>query len=216
MSTRRTWQRLAPAFLAVLALALPAHAQISTRTIGVRFAESGAPEVSFSAADFADSAVRTRLSRGLLSTIVMRMYAYGADGSTPIAVSVRSCQIIYDIWDARYAVDVRTESSERSTRLDAIESVIDTCLVADHVPIGSGATWRAHHGEHVTFGVVVELNPVTPDMVQRIRGWLARPEGGAAPDEAFFGSFVSLFVTARQIGSAERTLRFQSPGHTAP
>jgi hypothetical protein len=214
MKTRSTWLRLMPAALAVCALALPAHAQVSTRTMGVTFHE-GAPDVSFSAADFADTAVRTRLSHGLLQTIVMRTYAYGADGSTPIALSVRSCHVVYDIWAARYSVDVRTESSEHASSVDSIEGVIDTCLVADHVVVGDAAAWRGHHGEHVTFGVVVELNPVTPDMVQRIRGWLARPEGGAAPDDAFFGSFVSLFVT-RQIGDAERTLRFRSQELTCP
>jgi len=214
MSARSTLLRLAPVALAVIALALPAHAQVGTRTMGVTFHE-GAPDVSFSAADFADGAVRRQLSHGLLQTIVMRTYAYGGDGTTPIALAIRSCHVVYDIWADRYSVDVRTESSDRSLSLASIEGVIDTCLVADHVVVGDAAAWRARHGEHVTFGVVVELNPVTPDMVQRIRGWLARPEGGAAPDDAFFGSFVSLFVT-RQIGDAERTLRFRSQELTCP
>jgi len=216
MSTRAqgSIRRLALAALASLALVVPAHAQIGTRTIGVTF-HDGAPDVSFSAADFADAEVRRLLSRGLLQTIVMRTYAYGADRGTPIAITVRSCHVVYDIWADRYSVDVRTESSDRSVRLDSIDRVVDTCLVADHVVVGDSAAWRRRHGERISFGVVVELNPVTPDMVQRIRGWLARPEGGAAPDDAFFGSFVSLFVT-RQIGDAERTLSFQSQELTCP
>lgn len=214
MSALATAKRFVPAALAVLALALPAHAQVGTRSMGVTFHE-GAPDVSFSAADFADDAVRRRLSHGLLQTIVMRTYAYGADGSTPVAVAVRSCHVVYDIWAAHYSVDVRTEASDRSLTLESIDAVISTCLVADHVVVGDADAWRGRHGQHVTFGVVVELNPVTPDMVQRIRGWLARPEGGAAPDDAFFGSFVSLFVT-RQIGDAERTLRFRSQELTCP
>lgn len=214
MSFASTARRTVALILAGLALAVPAHAQVATRTIGVTFHE-GAPDVSFSAADFADATVRARLSHGLLQTILMRTYAYGPDGTTPIAVAVRSCHVVYDIWGARYSVDVRTESSERSTTLDSLEQVVDACLVADHVPLGDAAAWRGRHGQHVTLGVVVELNPVTPDMVQRIRGWLARPEGGAAPDDAFFGSFVSLFVT-RRIGDAERTLRFRSQELTCP
>lgn len=214
MSRHATARRSLVAFLAALLVALPALAQVATRTIGVVFHE-GAPDVSFSAGDFADAAVRRRLSHGLLQTIVMRTYAYGPDGSTPIAVAVRSCHVVYDIWDARYTVDVRTEASDRSAVLDSIDAVVTECLVADHVPLGDASAWRGRHGQHVTIGVVVELNPVTPDMVQRIRGWLARPEGAAAPDDAFFGSFVSLFVT-RQIGDAERTLRFRSQELTCP
>ncbi len=214
MSARTTTRALLATLFALFALGLPAHAQVGTRTMSVTF-HDGAPDVSFSAADFADEAVRRRLSHGLLQTIVMRTYAYGTDAAAPIAVTVRSCHVVYDIWDARYSVDVRTELAERSATISTLEGVIETCLVADHVVVGDAAAWRRRHGEHVTFGVVVELNPVTPDMVQRIRGWLARPEGGAAPDDAFFGSFVSLFVT-RQIGDAERTLRFRSQELTCP
>lgn len=211
----RAVQRLALVALATIALALPAHAQVGTRTIDVTWHE-GAPDVSFSAADFADDTVRRRLSHGLLQTIVMRTYAYGADSTTPIAVAVRSCHVVYDIWAAHYAVDIRTEHDERSRTIDTIDGVIDACLVADHVTLGDHAAWGSRQGEHVTFAVVVELNPVTPDMVERIRGWLARPEGGAAHDEAFFGSFVGLFVFTRQIGDAERTLRFRSQELTCP
>jgi hypothetical protein len=205
MSGRRTAQRLVLAALAVIATGLPAHAQVGQHPIAVTF-HDGAPDVSFSAADFADDTVRHRLSRGLLTTIVMTTYASTADSTTPIAVAVRSCHVVYDIWTAHYAVDIRTESEDRSLTIDTLDGVIEACLVADHVPLGDAAAWRSRAGEHVTFGVRVELNPVTPDMVQRIRRWLARPEGGAH-DEAFFGSFVSYFVT-RQIGDAERTLLF--------
>ena len=150
-----------------------------------------------------------------MQTIVMRTYAYGADASTPISVAVRRCQVVYDIWAAHYDVDIRTEHDDRSRTIDTLEGVIDACLVADHVTIGDAAAWRGRHGERVSFAVLVELNPVTADMVQRIRGWLARPEGGGARDEAFFGSFVSLFVT-RQMGDAEATLSFHSQEVTCP
>jgi hypothetical protein len=210
MTRRLTWRLFV---LALFALALPAHAQTSERRVGVVWHE-GAPDVSFSAADFADAAMRRQLARGLQQTIVMRTYAYG-DRTTPIAVSVRSCQVVYDIWADRYSVDIRTESSDRSVTLDTVDDVVEACLVADHLVVGDAAAWRGRHGDRITFGVVLELNPITPDMVQRIRRWLARPEGGAAPDEAFFGSFVSLFVN-RQISAAERTASFSSPEYTCP
>jgi hypothetical protein len=207
-----TWRVLA---LALLALVLPAHAQTRERHIGVVW-HDGAPDVSFSAADYADEAFRRRLSRGLVETIVTYTYARAQGTTTPIAVGLRRCQVVYDIWADRYAIDVRTESSDRSLTVDSITGVIDTCLVADHVLVGDAAAWRGRHGERVTFEVVVEFNPVTPDMVERIRVWLARPEGGAARDDTqFFGSFVSYFVT-RQVGSAERTDRFHSQELTCP
>lgn len=215
MRTRPTARSLLVAALAALFVSVPAHAQIAQRAIGVTF-HADAPDVSFSAADFADAGVRRRLRHGLLQTLVMRTYAYGTDRTTPIAVAVRSCHVVYDIWAAHYSVDVRTESGDRSLVLDTDDEVVRTCLVADHVVVGDAAAWRNRHGERITFGVIVELNPVTPDMVQRIRGWLARPGGGAARDDAFFGSFVSLFVSQQGVGDAERTMEFGSPEYTCP
>ncbi len=213
MTAKSTLARFTPALLLLLALALPTHAQTVRPAVSVIF-HAGPPDISFSAAGFADAAVRRSLSHGLMQTLVTRVLASGTDGR-PIAASVRSCHVVYDIWADRYSVDVRTETSDRSLTLPTIEAVVQTCLVADHVVVGDAAAWSGRHGQHVRFDVVVELNPVTPDMVERIRGWLARPEGGAARDEAFFGSFVSLFVT-RQIGDAERSLAFGSGELSCP
>jgi hypothetical protein len=52
--------------------------------------------------------------------------------------------------------------------------------------------------------------------VERIRRWIARSgESGKLTGDGFFGSFVSIFVD-RRMGSAERSLRFQSPLMWAP
>jgi hypothetical protein len=57
---------------------------------------------------------------------------------------------------------------------------------------------------------VVEVNPVSPDMLERIKRWVSRPSGNstAAPGDALFGSFVGLFVT--RIGVADRQLAFRT------
>ena len=55
------------------------------------------------------------------------------------------------------------------------------------------------------------MNPVNAQMVEQMRKWVTRPAGstGIGPGDALFGSFVGLFV--RNIGQAERTLRFRTP-----
>jgi hypothetical protein len=60
----------------------------------------------------------------------------------------------------------------------------------------------------------VEVNPVSPQMLAQMRQWVSRPAGstGIGPGDALFGSFVGLFV--RQIGNADRTLRFRTQGIT--
>jgi hypothetical protein len=189
-------------------------AQVDQRTLDVRFAD-GAADVSYTVADFADAAVRRRLATGVTQMLVVRTYAYEAGSTAPIAVAVRSCRVTFDPWPETFRVHEQSEAVDRTVELSSIEEVIARCLVADHVPVGTSRSWGSLHGHRVTFGVVVELNPLTPDAVQRIRRWLARPEGGGSPDDAFFGSFVSLFVN-RGIGDAERTLSFRSQDITCP
>ena len=63
-------------------------------------------------------------------------------------------------------------------------------------------------------GVIVEVNPVNAQMVEQMRKWVSRPAGstGIGPGDALFGSFVGLFV--RQLGTADRTLRFRTQTFT--
>jgi hypothetical protein len=200
--------------LAVSLVAAIASGQAPQRTLGVRFA-NGTADVTYSAADFADAGVRTLLESGVLQTIIVRTYAYEAGSTAPIAVTAHSCGISWDPWDATFTVLEQSPTVDRRVVSTTIDEVIARCLVMTHEPIGTASAWAAYRGHRVTFGVVVELNPLTPDGVQRLRRWLARPEGGASPDDAFFGSFVSLFVN-RGIGAAERTLSFQSQDVACP
>lgn len=188
-----------------------AHAQdesIAERTIGVHW-RGGAPYVAFSAADLADRSVREKLESGLPQTLLMRVYAYRHDGH-PIALGARSCRVVYDLWEEVYRVQVEEAGVDRVESFDSIRAVLNRCLVADRFRVGTAADYAEHAGQSVYFATLIELNPLSPDTVHRLRRWLARPAGGrVGGGEAFFGSFVSLFVN-RRIGSAERTLRFRS------
>ena len=58
--------------------------------------------------------------------------------------------------------------------------------------------------------VVVEINPVSQEMLAQMRRWMSRPAGSTeiAPTSALFGSFVQLFV--REIAASDRTLTFRT------
>lgn len=200
--------------LAALLVAAVALAQVPQRTIGVRF-EGGVADVSYSAADFVDDYVLRQLNSGITKMIVVRTYAYESGSSTPIAVAVNSCRVTRSDWDQDYIVREQSASVDRERHLATIEEVVQHCLVADHLRVGRASSWAGHHGSSVMFAVVVELNPLTPEGVQRMRRWLARADGGGSHEDAFFGSFVSLFVN-RGIADADRTLTFRSQDITCP
>jgi hypothetical protein len=210
--------RLLPAFVAAaLALALSAaqhaHAQARQRTMGVRWVNSG-PRVSFSARDLVTAEVRRKLDSGLPQTVVLRLYAYPESGGNPIALAPSTCRVAYDIWEEVYRVEIHASGVDRSERLSSLDAVLRRCFVATDFPVGQGSDFALRRGTRIYFAALLELNPLSPDTVQRIRRWLARP-GGRLDGDAFFGSFVSLFVN-RRIGSAERELSFRSQAVLVP
>jgi hypothetical protein len=182
---------------------------IETRAIEVKWSK-GAPRVSFPVKEARDRKIANGLKSGLPQTIVTRIYAY-TESSEPVAVSVRSCRVVYDLWEDVYRVHLQTQRSAGSRVLKNIEQVRRFCLKVDDQPLGSRAQFSKHKGRRIYFAVMIEFNPLSEKTVERIRRWLARPAGrdSLTSREAFFGSFVSIFVN-RQIGSAERVFRFRS------
>jgi hypothetical protein len=184
-----------------------ANAQdVPSRRMGVRW-EDDVPHVSFSARDLVNADVRRKLESGLPQTIEMTIFAYAKGRARPITIVPRACRITYDLWEEVYRVQLKTAQEDRSERVGSLDAVLKRCLVADEEGLGKGKKFTKH--QRVYFAVLVEFNPLSSDTVQKIRRWLARPSGGGFEGDAFFGSFVSLFVN-RRIGDAERTMRFRS------
>jgi hypothetical protein len=183
---------------------------LQTRKVSVAW-KGGAPSITVSVRDLADKEVRRRLKSGLPQTFVTRAYAYGGETDRPVAMSAMTCRVVYDLWEEVYQVHVQNPKGGRARTLKTIAEVEQTCLQLDGIRIGGPGDYQAHRGKSVYFAVLIEFNPLSDGTVERIRRWLARPAGGGQlGDEAFFGSFVSVFVS-RRIGQAERVLRFRSP-----
>jgi hypothetical protein len=173
------------------------------------------PALSFSADDFVTASVAEKLGSGLPQRIVTRVYAYPEGGEQPIAVSVLSCRVAYDLWEGVYRVEEQTAAADRSRTVPDLKGVVQTCLNVRVMALGDTAAFARHRGKRIYFGAIVELNPLSPDTVQRIRRWLSRSGGGQLRGDAFFGSFVSIFVS-RRLSSAEHSLTFRSNTFTVP
>lgn len=173
------------------------------------------PSVSFSVRDFLDTAVSQKLQSGLPQTVVTRLYAYTEKGRDPLAVGVLSCRVAYDLWENTYRIERQTETQDKTYTVKNLDAVGRLCLEADKWPLGETKSYARVNGQRVYFAAVVELNPLSQDTVARIRRWLARPSGTQLEGNAFFGSFVSIFVS-RKLGAAEKTLSVRSDLFTAP
>lgn len=186
---------------------------VAVRPMAVRWHE-GAPLVNFSVRDFISKDVKKKLESGLPQRIVTRVYAFPERGERPIAITAASCRVVYDLWEGVYRVEEQTPAIDRARTARDPTDALATCLEPKTLAIGDRAAFAKLAGRHVYFGVIIELNPLSADTVQRIRRWLSRA-GGELGGDAFFGSFVSIFVS-RQLGAAERAFSFRSSLHTVP
>ncbi len=208
-------RRLALLFALLLAAqAVRADPPVALRAMRVRWSGQ-VPHVSFETADFVDANVADKLGSGLPQRIVTRVYAYPERGEQPITVSVLSCRVVYDLWEGVYRVQAQSDTSDRALSAPDLPAVVRSCLDVRGLALGDAKTFEHLRGRRVYFAALIELNPLSPDTVQRIRRWLSKSGGGQLRGDAFFGSFVSIFVS-RRMGSAEHSLAFRSPLFSVP
>ena len=188
--------------------------QVSRRTLGVRW-KNETPSLYFSARDLVRPNVREKIRSGLPQNLSVQVYAYRDDRKQPIAVFARSCRIVFDLWEESYRIHLEESGKPKAIFVRSFDEVLRRCLVVRGSPVGRDRDYRDHQSKRIYFAVLVEFNPISDATVKRIRRWLSRSGGDAAPGDAFFGSFVSLFVNNR-IGNAERVLRFRSQPMSVP
>lgn len=167
---------------------------------------------SFSYRDVIDKAMADKLASGLPTVIAMRAYVLREGEANPVALAVRTCRVVYDLWDEVYRLKISTPGGERDVAALNLEGVLRQCAEARDLPVADKSLLSP--GKPHFLGVIVEVNPVSPQMLAQMRQWVSRPAGstGIGPGDALFGLFVGLFV--RQIGNADRTLRFRTQSVT--
>jgi len=163
---------------------------------------------SFSYRDvLSDPSLLKKMASGLPMVIAMRAYLFEQGKDTPVALAPRVCRVAYDLWDEVYRIHVSEHERERD-QAAVLDGVLRICTEARDLPIvGRGLLTP---GQPYFLGVVVDVNPVSPDMIEQIRRWIARPTGstGIGPTDALFGGFVQLFV--RQIATSDKTITFRT------
>jgi len=105
---------------------------------------------------------------------------------------------------------VHVTEKERGERDQAVllDSALRLCTEARDLAVGPRSLIPA--GQGFFLGVVVDVNPVSADVVEQMKRWMSRPTGSTeiGPADALFGNFVQLFV--RQIATSDKTLTFRT------
>jgi hypothetical protein len=163
---------------------------------------------SFSYRDvLSDPALVKKLSSGLPTVIAMRAYLYRDGEDAPVALAPRVCRVVYDLWDEVFRVHVSEPERERD-QAAVLDGVLRLCTDARDLPIVRRGLLVA--GQPYFLGVVVDVNHVSPEILDQMKSWMSRPTGSTriGPSDALFGSFVELFV--RQIATSDKTLTFRT------
>lgn len=186
-----------------------AQAQPQLRSASFVWDEKHTLRVTVGYRDIVDESVMANLAGGLPTTIVTQAFLFTEAGGRPISAAYRSCRVTYDLWDEVYRIEISQSGlTDSEAASPTIEGVLRRCAEADRMPLGTRALVLGKGPLYVA--MLVEVNPVSGELLERIRRWVSRSTatGTPAPGDALFGSFVGLFVT--RIGSADRELRFRT------
>lgn len=206
--------RLRPliACAALSALIIPAAVGDAADTVAKRmwFAEKKSSlVVSTSFTELFDDDSYRKLSSGFTTTVILRAYVYEKDGDLPVAFTMATFRVVYDLWDEEYRVRIHDSRGRRNwrfkSRADALKAIteIDGFPLADLDQIDVGKKYYC--------GMVAELNPVSEERLAEMRRWLTKRAGSTSIDSSssFFGSFVSVFVNPKLQG-ADNVIKLRS------
>jgi len=164
--------------------------------------------VTVSFRDVADAALLRKLTLGLPTTIILTGLLYAQGNEQPLASTLQNCKITWHVWEEMYRVEVNRPDQQSIMRhwTPTLNGVLRRCAQTERLLI-------AHQGQVqddkplILKGKVL-VNPVSPDLLQKIENWISRPSNTAAasPGSILFSTFTGLFMT--RIGEAERVLEF--------
>lgn len=176
--------------------------------------EKNIVKMTVSFRDVVDAEIEKKLTSGLPTVVTMRGYVFREQGGDPIALTAKSCRIVYDVWDEVFRIQLTQPGGPTTAVAVNVEGVLRNCCEAKKLPLGERAAMR--DGTRYFVATLVEVNPVSPEMLDRIKRWVTRPNGSTTigPGDSLFGSFVGLFVA--RIGDADKKLAFRTQAFLPP
>ncbi|MGN6110440.1 MAG: hypothetical protein ACTHU0_35380 [Kofleriaceae bacterium] len=151
-----------------------------------------------------DNAAYAALRSGFTSTVVIRIWIYPKDSTSPVSFVLLQRQVVYNVWDEIFEMRIDGKLFKEKRQADALRRLTSV----EDLPIARLASLP--YEQVFQLAMQVELNPVSKETLAEVRRWLTQGTGGGLDrGGAFFGSFVSVFVNPK-IPEADRVLRIRS------
>lgn len=156
--------------------------------------------------DVLDENVRSKLSRGLPTTIVLTATVQKAGSAEPLSTTTQTCRVTWHVWEEAYYLEIVRPGSSQARWTTTLEGVLRRCAEV-HRLLAGDATQIPQSVPLYARGSI-QINPVSPEVLQKLKLWVMRPSstGTAAPGDALFSTFTGLFL--QRIGDAEREVRY--------
>ena len=216
--------RAARALAALAAVVVLPGAAVAADSLAVRQTgigrRDGALVISVGLQDLFSPADRDRLMSGFATRVLIRVHLRRAGTPDPIAVAFQRAEIVYDLWDEKFRVRVTSgPGTERQVEVATADRAIAAATGLVRFPVAPVARLQAN--EHYLVAVRGDLNPLSPELLAEVRGWLREPPGAqrrpgaGGGSSSFFGSFITVFVNPH-IEDSERLVRFVSQSFGVP
>jgi hypothetical protein len=158
-------------------------------------------------AAFPDDLRRT-FGNGLTNVVALHvaLVQVREDGEATVALFGREVDVLYDVWEETFAVTVKDPQSPRGRRLTARTWAELRGLLADAHDLDLVPAAELGEGPWL-LRTRVEVNPVSKELLQRTREFIANPSGGvrtAAPSRSVLGAMASYLLQAGDAGEARQ------------
>lgn len=197
--------------LATVAFALctprAAFAQASTRNASfVWNSKKTRLSMSVDFNDAIDRNIKGRLKRGLPTVIVLTGAIYLPGNPAAVSTTAQTCKVTWLVWDEVYQVEITRPDGTSIYSALTPDRILKRCARADSLPVATSS--QVSPGTPVYMNAKVQVNPVSKEVVDKIKKWVSRPSGTgtAAPGDALFSTFTGLFL--QRIGDADSELKF--------
>ncbi len=175
MTSRRT----ALAALAALALAATPARAASPAPLPVQLAvRSGRLVATVDLSAAFPAALEHELGNGLTNLVAVYVAVLPSRGGGPALLYGRVIEILFDVWEERYAVTVKDPHVPQGVRLVLPDFAALRRFLSQEAGLDVGPSALLPGGGFFV-EARVELNPVSKEQLQRTREFIANPAGGA-------------------------------------
>ncbi len=170
----------------------------------------GSPTISASFEEVYDQELKKRLSSGFSSRIIVEVWLRDRQRQIPLAQGLYQVTAVYDIWEEHFVVQLLGPEGERRLVINDMAALLRACGSLKDLRLN--LLMEASERTEVEAEMRVTVNPALPGLREKVRQYLANPEGGRrlGSPRSFFGSFSRIFVSERDI-QADSIYIFRSP-----